>query len=239
MNTRSGASNLPAPTGNTTSAVEQSGVLEFSGLDFNAPYEYMSATFLPGHGSTSMNDAFQDLDWDSLLTFPEWPDNVAPATNATTNSSDFTETSPVPKELVWNFTEGLHLRQVDSVEAKCVEIQNYIGAFQTGVDHTILSKYLTRDRLVDCVQLYAKCFQSIQPLLHLPTFDLTKTPPDLLVAIMLVGACYSNNVIPPTIVVQGAIHMLLVLECSSVSASQKLFPNLDADRCFISSTREQ
>jgi hypothetical protein len=246
MNTKSAASILPTPSGNTTSATDQSGVVEFSGLDFNTPFEYMNATFLSGggHGSTSMNDAFQDLDWDLLLTFPEGPDNVAPATNATTTSSDFshfTETSSVPKEPVWNFTEGLHLQQIDSVEAKCVEIRSYIGGFKTGIDHTILFKYITRDRLVDCVQLYAKFFQSIQPILHLPTFELTKTPPDLLAAMMLVGACYSSsNVIPPTVVVQGAIHMLLVLEGSSVSASQWLFRNLDADRCIMYfSTREQ
>lgn len=204
----------------TTSVVEQNGVVEFSGLDFSTPIDYTSSAFLSGPGSASMNDAFFDLDWDSLLTNLEWPESVVSANNAATTSSDFTDASSVPRESAWNFTEGLQLRQIDSVEAKCLEIQSYIGAFQTGIDHTILSKYLTRNRLVDCVQLYAKCFQSIHPILHLPTFELTKTPPDLLVAMVLVGACYSSNIIPPTIVVQGAIHMLLVLECSTVSKPQ-------------------
>lgn len=218
----SAAGASPMPSSSTKSATDQSNVVEFSGLDLNTPFEYMNATFLSGYGSTSINDAFQDLDWDSLLTFPDWPDNVAAATNTRETSSDFTTTSSVPTEPAWNFTEGLHLQQLDSVEAKCVELRNHIGRFQTSIDHTILFKYITRDRLVDCVQLYAKCFQSIQPILHLPTFELTKTPPDLLIAMMLVGACYSGGLIPPTIVVQGAIHMLLVLECSSVSASQHL-----------------
>lgn len=233
MNSKSAASILPTPPGNTTSATEQSGVLEFSGFDFNTPFDHTNATPLSGYSSTGMNDAFLDLDWDSLLTNLDWPENMVSANNAATASSDFTETSSVPKEAAWNFTEGLQLRQIDSVEAKCVEIQNYIGAFQTGIDHTILSKYITRDRLVDCVQLYGKCFQSIHPILHLPTFELTKTPPDLLAAMMLVGACYSSNIIPPAIVVQGAIHMLLVLECSSVSAFEWSFRNLDADRFIL------
>ncbi|KFY78179.1 hypothetical protein V499_02615 [Pseudogymnoascus sp. VKM F-103] len=215
MNAESAASILPTPPGNTISAAEQSGVLEFTGFDFNTPFDHTNATPLSGYSSAGMNDAFLDLDWDSLLTNLDWPENMVSANNAATASSDFTEISSVPKEAAWNFTEGLQLRQIDSVEAKCVEIQNYIGAFQTGIDHTILSKYITRDRLVDCVQLYGKCFQSIHPILHLPTFELTKTPPDLLAAMMLVGACYSSNIIPPAIVVQGAIHMLLVLECSS------------------------
>ncbi|KFY57793.1 hypothetical protein V496_06340 [Pseudogymnoascus sp. VKM F-4515 (FW-2607)] len=215
MNVESGSSILPTPPANTTSAMEQSGMVEFSGLDFNTPFEHTNVTPLSGYGSVSMNDAFLDLDWDSLLTNLDWPESVVSANNATTTASDFTDTSSIPKETAWNFTEGLQLRQIDSVEAKCIEIQSYIGAFQTGIDHTILSKYLTRDRLVDCVQLYAKCFQSIHPILHLPTFELTKTPPDLLAAMMLVGACYSSNVIPPAIIVQGAIHMLLVLECST------------------------
>jgi hypothetical protein len=213
---------LSTQPSNPASTTAHSDVLDFGALDFNTPFEHMTASLLSGYGSTSINDAFQHLDWDSLLTFAEWPDNVAPAAiSAPTTSSDFTETSSAPKEFVWNFTQGLHLQQVDSVEAKCAELRSYIGGFQTGVDHTLISKYITRDRLVDCVQLYAKCYQSIQPILHLPTFELTKTPPDLLVAMMLVGACYSSNVIPPTIVVQGAIHMLLVLECSPVSASQR------------------
>lgn len=219
--------------------MEQSGMLEFSGLDFNTPFEHTSVTPLSGYGSATMNDAFLDLDWDSLLTNLDWPENVVSANNAATASSDFTDISSVPKETVWNFTEGLQLRQIDSVEAKCIEIQSYIGAFQTGIDHTILSKYLTRDRLVDCVQLYAKCFQSIHPILHLPTFELTKTPPDLLAAMMLVGACYSSNIIPPAIVVQGAIHMLLVLECSSVCAYQRFFRNLDADRSILARTSNE
>lgn len=233
MNVESGSSILPTPPANTTSAMEQSGMVEFSGLDFNTPFEHTNVTPLSGYGSVSMNDAFLDLDWDSLLTNLDWPESVVSANNATTTASDFTDTSSIPKETAWNFTEGLQLRQIDSVEAKCIEIQSYIGAFQTGIDHTILSKYLTRDRLVDCVQLYAKCFQSIHPILHLPTFELTKTPPDLLAAMMLVGACYSSNVIPPAIIVQGAIHMLLVLECSTVSASQWLFRYLNADRFLL------
>ncbi|KAI5786450.1 hypothetical protein DFH27DRAFT_259364 [Peziza echinospora] len=210
-----------APSGNDTTsladtpATDHNGAIEFNGFDFDVPFEFMNTTFLSGHGSTSMNDGFLDLDWDSLLTFPEWPENnvataIVPMTTSPTVSS-----SSVPKEPAWNSTEGLHLQQIDSVEAKCVDIRGYIGGFQTGIDHTILSKYITRDRLVDCVQLYATCFQSIQPILHLPTFELTKTPPDLLAAMMLVGACYSSPaVIPPAIVVQGAIHMLLVLEGS-------------------------
>ena len=218
MNMGSPTSILPTPPGGTTSTMVPSSLPEFSGLDFNTSLDHINAAFLSGYDSSSINIAFQDLDWDSLLTLPEWPENVAPASSVPTTSSGFTESSSTLKEPSWNFTEGLPLQQVDSVEAKCIELRNYIGGFQTGVDHTILAKYITRDRLVDCVQLYAKSFQSIQPILHLPTFELTKTPPDLLTAIMLVGACYSNNVIPRTIVVQAAIHMLLVSEYASVGA---------------------
>ncbi|KAK9364431.1 hypothetical protein V1509DRAFT_643697 [Lipomyces kononenkoae] len=206
---------LPTPGNTVAPTTGHSDVLEFGRLNSNIPFEYMNASFRSGYGSTSINDAFQDLDWDSLLTFPGWPDSVPQVTSASTTWSVFTESGSAPKEQSWNFTEGLHLQQIDTVEAKCAEIRGYISGFQTGIDHTMLSKYITRDRLVDCIQLYAKCFQSIQPILHLPTFELTKTPPDLLAAMMLVGACYSSNVIPPTIVVQGAIHMLLVLEYSA------------------------
>lgn len=227
----SGSLLLPTPLDSTGSASGsgQGEVLDFGGLDFSTPLEYMNASLLSGYGSTNLIEGFQDLDWDSLLTFPEMDGGVAPM-NAPTTSSGFIETSPALAEPSWNFAQGLHLQQIDSVEAKCAEIRNYIAGSQTsqtGIDHTVLARYVTRDRLVTCIQHYAKCYQSIQPILHLPTFELTRTPPDLLAAMMLVGACYSSNVIPPTIVVQGAIHMLLLSEHSAVRTHLSSEP----DRC--------
>lgn len=224
----SGSLLLPTPLDSTASAGSGQGdVLDFGGVDFSTPLEYMNASLLSGYGSTNLIEGFQDLDWDSLMTFPELTDGVTPAVSAPMTSLGFTETNMAVAEPSWNFSQGLHLQQIDSVEAKCAEIRTYIAGSQTsqtGVDHTVLARYVTRDRLVTCIQHYAKCFQSIQPILHLPTFELTKTPPDLLAAMMLVGACYASNVIPPTTVVQGAIHMLLLSENSAVRKSFFCFP---------------
>jgi hypothetical protein len=222
MNSESPATILPTPPGmSMASLANEIDAPELDGLDLTTPFEFMNATSLPGHGATAMSAGFHDIDWDVLLSFSGLAEeNAVLATNVPTTAQAFTEaSSSAPKENSWNFTEGLHLQQIDSVEAKCVELRTYMAGFQTGIDHSVLSKYTTRDRLVDCVQLYAKCYQPIQPIIHLPTFDLAKSPPDLLVAMMLVGACYSDNLIPATNIVQGAIHMLLVLQSSSVSCS--------------------
>ena len=207
---------LPTPLDDTP-ATGQRDVLDFSHLNFNTPFDHMTASALPGLGWAGMNSGFEDLDWDSLFTFPEWPDTITQANSAPAILPNSLQTRSDPKESSWDLVEESPLREVDRVEAKCAEIQSYIRGSKTGVDLAVLSNYITRDRLVDCVELYTKGYQSVQPILHLPTFDLTKTPPDLLGAMMLVGACYSSTLIPATVVVQGAIHMLLVSEHSSVS----------------------
>ena len=197
--------------------VDNSNGFGTNATDMITPFDHGDASFLSGYGPNGMGMFLEELEWDSLWTLPEWSD----APNQSFNLPvplESTETTLTPDKTAWQFTQGFQLQQIDGVEGKCVEIRDYLRSFQTGFHLDSISKYITRDRLVNCVQLY-RYYQSVQPILHLPTFELTKTSPVLLVAMMLVGACYSNNDIPAATIVQCAIHVLLVLESSPVSIS--------------------
>ena len=186
------------------------------------PVDCSSAPFLAPYVPPSVtNISLEELEWNSLLTLPSWTADLhhhQPTAAATTTA--FTP-SPAADATsygaAWQPSPGLLLPQVDSVEGKCLEIREYLCSSQTGLDARSVSKYITRDRLVACVQSYGVHYQAVQPILHLPTFELGKTSPILLVAIMLVGACYSDDLMPPSTIVQCAIHVLLLIERSPVS----------------------
>lgn len=219
MDTTSFTNSLLTPPGTGLINVDHSNAFGLDGTDMNTSTDYVNASFLSGYGPNGMDVSLEELEWDSLLTLPEWCDNLNHSVNLPV-LPDSTETNLTPEKRAWQFTEGLQLQQIDSVEGKCVDIRDYLRSFQTGVHHDSISKYITRDRLINCIQLYGRYYQSVVPILHLPTFELTKTSPVLLMAMMLVGACYSNTDIPAATIVQCAIHVLLVIESSPVSISQ-------------------
>lgn len=183
--------------------------------DFIAPFSYMDAPTSFSQDFADMEFNFDSLDWDNLMNIPD--NNMLTISN---DLPDGIEAPVAPGQRVlgsdWNYTDGLPPQRIDLVEAKCIEMRRYLTSFTSGVDPQAIGQYITRERLVDCIQLFAKHYQSIQPIIHLPTFELTDTAPDLLLAMMLVGACYSKNIIPPSTVVQTAIHIVLTIESSPV-----------------------
>lgn len=194
-------------------------IFDFNILEPSFSSQNSNSMLINGFDSIDAVNPFQDIDWDSLLVFPNW--------TTTTTTEELVSQTPLPlapvelnaiSEQEQPSSTGLQLQQIDSVEAKCVDIRGYLTSSKTGIDPTAISKYTTRDCLVDSIRTYAQTYQSIQPIIHMPTFDLTKTSPELLLAMMLVGACYSDSdtTIPPAIVIQGAIHVLLLIESASV-----------------------
>jgi hypothetical protein len=104
------------------------------------------------------------------------------------------------------FLNGLLTAQIDPVEAKCANIRAIIGAF--GTNDSLLS-YFTRANLVLLVELYSQYYQPNIPIVHEPTFRLIHESPVLLLAMMLVGACYSpENTIPSTTVTKLSVMLL-------------------------------
>lgn len=205
----------PTPSGSGPSDLNTNAVLMSDGIDLNISIGRVDDFAVPGYDLMDMNVPLEELRWDSLLAFPDCASEFP-------NLSDFpalSETaSPAPPTAKsGQFTEGFQIHQLDSVEAKCVEMRSYLRSVQPGLSDELISKSITRERLLDCIQLYGKHYHPIMPILHLPTFELTKTPPVLLLAMMLVGNCYGQKMIPPATVLQFAFQILRLIESSQVN----------------------
>ena len=114
------------------------------------------------------------------------------------------------------------LRQLDPVEAKCVELRQMA---QTSLNGSTDTGFITRDSLIKCTELFAKHFSPNVPVLHLPTFSLVDTSPILLLAIMLVGACYSSN-IPASTIHDYAMRLLNLIANQPVGIPSAHFEHL-------------
>ena len=103
---------------------------------------------------------------------------------------------------------GFAIAQLDPVEAKCLEVKALLEESLTFAKDDDALSYINRENLVLCVGLYGKHFQPNLPDIHIPTFTLTETPPSLLLALMLVGACYSERALPRAIIEKLAMRLL-------------------------------
>ena len=109
-------------------------------------------------------------------------------------------------------TTGFSVEQIDPVEAKCVEIKNLLQTSEPFLSGETIWGHVTRHNLVTCVELYGRFFQPNVPILHMPTFNLTNAPTILLSAMMLVGACYSDSLIPFSHITKLAMQLLVLIE---------------------------
>ena len=107
--------------------------------------------------------------------------------------------------------DGFSLARLDPIEAKCSEIIDLLKRSDPTDSEEIIHPYITRNNMVRSCHLYGKHFQHNLPIIHSPSFDILKSPPILLLAVMLVGACYSEDSIPPAQVTMLAMRLLAVI----------------------------
>lgn len=112
---------------------------------------------------------------------------------------------------------GFSLARLDPLEAKCTEINELLKRSAPLDSEDVACSYITRHNMVHLCHLYGKHFQHNLPIIHSPTFDMLKSPPILLLAIMLVGACYSEGSIPPAQVTELAMRLLTAIGAEPVS----------------------
>ncbi|KEF51133.1 uncharacterized protein A1O9_12747 [Exophiala aquamarina CBS 119918] len=155
-----------------------------------------------------MEVSLEEVIWGSLR---DWGD-AFDSSSTVPGLIDSEEAISDPPGSAWHRTEGFHLQQVDVVEAKCMELQSYLRASSANLPEGFIERHITRHNLVEFIELYGKHYHPIMPILHLSTFYLTTTQPVLLVAILLVGACHPEDLIPEAAIVQYAIHVLLLIK---------------------------
>ena len=111
---------------------------------------------------------------------------------------------------------AFNLRQLDPVEAKCIEIRDLLSETETLVQIDEISTYITRHNVLLCAQLFGTHLSRSVPILHPSTFMLTEAPPILALAIILAGSCYSKNVIAANCITKFAMSLLILIERQKV-----------------------
>lgn len=188
------------------------------GLESTNDINIDSLDTLSGSGC-ALNDVelgLDDLDWDSLLAFPEVSEGlITSAPTLPLREPQFPNS--LSKGTNWPVTQGFHVEQLDSVESKVIELRNFLRASSASICDNQITSFITREKLLRCIQLYGIKYHPVMPMLHIPTFELVKTDQVLLLAMMLVGACYSDVIASGTAIIQFAVHVLLTIEALPVS----------------------
>jgi Fungal specific transcription factor domain len=118
---------------------------------------------------------------------------------------------------------GFSLTRLDPLEAKRNQIIELLRRSTPLDSENATYPYITRQNMVHLCHLYGRHFQHNLPIIHAPTFDMLKTPPILLLAVMLVGACYSKGSIPPAEVTKLAMRLLTAIAAEPVISPSSVF----------------
>ena len=114
-------------------------------------------------------------------------------------------------------SNGFSLDRLDPLRGKCDEMIKLLKRCSChDADETIYG-YITRQNMIHLCHLYGKHFQQNMSIIHAPTFDMAASPPTLLLATMLVGACYAPDTIPPSQVAKLARSLLTAMALDPVS----------------------
>jgi Fungal specific transcription factor domain len=119
---------------------------------------------------------------------------------------------------------GFSLSRLDPLEIKRNQIIEVLKRSEPLDSENTTYPYITRQNMVHLCHLYGKHFQHNLPIIHAPTFNMIESPPILLLAIMLVGACYSKGSIPPVEVIKLAMRLLTSIAAEPVSCPSVLIP---------------
>lgn len=112
---------------------------------------------------------------------------------------------------------SLSLEQLDPLFAKCAAIKALLREPRLAVPEDILTNSINRDNLLLALQLFSQNFQRHIPFLHAPTFHLAAANPLLVLAMFVVGVCYTDIVRPPNDIFPMAIQVFVHIERQQVS----------------------
>lgn len=109
------------------------------------------------------------------------------------------------------------LERLDPVEALYVEIRDLLKSVGPVVNEETSSTYVTRANLILFSELCSRHFLQQLPILHVPSFHLVNTPPMLLIAIFVAGACFADDQMPVDAIHEIGMGLLKVIENQPVS----------------------
>lgn len=112
------------------------------------------------------------------------------------------------------------LERLDPVEALCVEIRDLLNSVGPVINEETSSTYVTRANLILFSELCSRHFLQQLPVLHIPSFHLVNTPPMLLIAIFVAGACFADDQMSVDTIHEIGMGLLKVIENQPVSDSQ-------------------
>ena len=101
---------------------------------------------------------------------------------------------------------------------KCREVKSLVEEAELPCANDIVEQHINRQNLVLCTEYYGRHFHPNLPIIHLPSFDLTRAPLILCSAVFLVGSCYSGGLIPLPHVHKLAMRLLVWIRKQPVSA---------------------
>ena len=150
------------------------------------------------------------------------------------------EPTGCPQNLSW---AGFSLEQTDPVEARCEEIRDMFRKPGSSIMAEEITDLITRANLIHLCALFGRHFLRHYPVLHRPSFHLTDTSPHLLLAMLIIGECYSDLVVNANLLIRLAVGLLQTIECSPVSDPSRPISASAADEasmnCILISCRCQ
>ena len=162
---------------------------------------------------TSMDlSSFDSYLQDLLLPCYQYDMNIL---SAKTPISHIIECTPTVQNSLW---VGFSENQTDPVEARCREIRDMLNEPKFSITTEEATSFISRSNLIHYCNLFGRHFLCHYPILHCPSFRLTECSPLLLLAMSIVGSCYSDLTTPPKLLVKLAVGLLKALKLSSVGS---------------------
>lgn len=183
----------------------------------------------PSHSEADSTQAQQQLPSSSnCLSLDTTRDPTLQSnSNVVLDAVDTRDVDPQPEDTSWRMTwndwawiqnpvESPHpafkLDRLDPLEALCGKIRKLLRGAGPFVGESTLNAHVTRENLVSFTQLFSRHFLRNMPVVHGPSFQLVRTPAILAAAIMIAGACFTDNSISVGAITELAMGLLKAIK---------------------------
>ncbi|KAJ5118201.1 c2h2 transcription factor [Penicillium atrosanguineum] len=186
----------------------------------NSPVDWVNC--VEGASELNMNHVHFDQELDSVTDYP-WSFNMSTlpllppfglegAPDFMLENFNSPGIEAAAQRLSQPTLTSLSLEQLDPLFAKCAAIKALLQEPGPVVPEGVLTSSINRNNLLLALQLFSQNFQRHIPFLHVPTFDLATASPLLVLAMFIVGVCYTDIIRPANHIFSMAIQVLVHIE---------------------------